>query len=165
MIETMLEAIGQSAVGTFIAENAVAFPWIEVAHVLSIVVVFGSILLVDLRLMGVAGRDYPPLALSRTILPITWTAFVCAAITGALLFTSNPYGYFENTAFRAKMLLLVLAGLNMLVFHLVTMRGGRVNDGPGPLPAGARVAGLLSVSLWLAVIACGRWIGFTMQPF
>jgi len=165
MIETLLDAIGNSAVGTFIAENAVAFPWIEVAHVLSIVVVFGSILLVDLRLIGVAGRDYPPLALSRTILPITWTAFICAVITGALLFSSNAYGYFENTAFRAKMVLLVLAGLNMLVFHLVTMRGGRVNDGPGPLPAGARVAGLLSVSLWLGVIACGRWIGFTMAPF
>jgi len=165
MIETLLDAVGESAVGTFIAENAVAFPWIEVAHVLSIVVVFGSILLVDLRLMGVAGRDYPPLALSRTILPITWVAFISAAITGALLFSSNPFGYFDNTAFRAKILLLVLAGANMLVFHLITMRGGRVNDGPGPLPMGARVAGLLSVSLWLGVIACGRWIGFTMAPF
>lgn len=165
MIDTLLDAISQSAIGTFVAENAVAFPWIEVAHVLSIVVVFGSILLVDLRLMGVAGRDYPPLSLSRTILPITWTAFIMAVITGGLMFASNPYGYYDNTAFRAKMLLLVLAGLNMLMFHLVTMRGGRVNDGPAPLPGGARLAGLLSMAIWLAVIACGRWIGFTMAPF
>lgn len=165
MIDTLLDAIGDSSVGMFIAESATAFPWIEVAHVLGIVVVFGSILLVDLRLIGLAGRDYPPLSFSRTILPVTWGAFIIAVITGALMFTSNPHGYFDNNMFRVKMLLLVLAGLNMFVFHLVTMRGGRVNDGPGPLPGGARIAGLISVALWLAVIACGRWIGFTMSPF
>lgn len=165
MIESLLEALGQSPIGLFMAENPVAFPWIEVAHVLSIVTVFGSILMVDLRLLGLASRDYPLGKLSRTILPVTWIAFLLAVITGGLLFCSNPYGYYGNMAFRAKMLLLLLAGLNMLVFHLVTMRGGRVNDGPGPLPGGARLAGFLSVAIWLGVIACGRWIGFTMAPF
>lgn len=165
MIDTLLNAIGDSAIGTSIAESATAFPWIEVAHVLGIVLVFGSILLVDLRLIGLAGRDYPPLAFSRTILPVTWVAFLVAVITGGLMFASNPHGYFDNLFFRVKMLLLVLAGLNMFVFHLITMRGGRVNDGPGPMPGGARIAGLLSVTLWLAIIACGRWIGFTMSPF
>ncbi len=165
MIETILEAISQSAVASFMAEDPVAFPWVEVAHVLSIVTVFGSILLIDLRLMGLSSRDYPLIALSRTILPVTWVAFVLAVITGGLMFASNPYGYYGNTAFRAKMILLILAGINMLVFHLVTMRGGRVNDGPGPLPGGARLAGFLSAAIWLGVIACGRWIGFTIAPF
>ncbi|HWJ68474.1 MAG TPA: DUF6644 family protein [Sphingobium sp.] len=165
MIDTLLDAIGDSAVGMFVAENATAFPWIEVIHVLGIVVVFGSILLVDLRLMGLAARDYPALTFSRTILPVTWTAFIVAVVTGALMFASNPHGYFGNTMFRVKMLLLLAAGLNMLVFHLITMRGGRMTDGPGPLPGGARMAGLFSLTLWLAIIACGRWIGFTMAPF
>lgn len=165
MIESLLETISQSAVGAFMAENALAFPWVEVCHVVSIVIVFGSILMVDLRLMGLAARDYPVLSLSRTILPITWVAFVLAVITGALMFASNPHGYYGNMAFRTKMILLLLAGLNMALFHVVTMRGGRVNDGPGPLPGGARLAGFLSMSIWLAVIACGRWIGFTIAPF
>jgi len=165
MIESLLEWVSQSSIGTFMAENAFAFPWVEVGHVLSIVIVFGSILMVDLRLMGLASRDYPVLSLSRTILPVTWVAFVLAVITGALMFASNPHGYYGNTAFRAKMILLLLAGLNMAIFHVVTMRGGRVNDGPGPLPGAARLAGFLSVAIWLAVIACGRWIGFTIAPF
>jgi hypothetical protein len=164
MIDSFLEAISNSAIGIYIAEDPMAFPWIEVAHVLSLVTVFGSILLVDLRLMGLASRDYPVNALTRTILPITWVAFVGAVVTGALLFSSNPYGYWGNTAFKAKMVLLLLAGLNMIVFHFVTQRGGRM-DNLGTPPVGARVAGFLSVTIWLAIIACGRWIGFTMSPF
>lgn len=164
MIESVLEALGNSAIGTYVAEDPVAFPWIETGHVVSLVLVFGSILLVDLRLMGLASRDYPVNALTRTILPITWVAFILAAVTGGLMFASNPYGYWGNTAFRAKLVLLVLAGVNMAVFHLVTQRGGRL-DRPGPLPGGARLAGLLSVLLWIGIVACGRWIGFTMAPF
>ncbi|MBN8830389.1 MAG: hypothetical protein J0G94_07105 [Sphingomonadales bacterium] len=164
MIDSFLEAVSNSAIGIYIAEDPMAFPWIEVVHVLSLVTVFGSILLVDLRLMGLASRDYPVNALTRTILPITWVAFIIAAMTGGLLFSSNPYGYWGNTAFKAKMVLLLLAGLNMAIFHLVTQRGGQM-DRPGSLPAGARVAGFVSVTIWLAIIACGRWIGFTMSPF
>lgn len=163
MIESLLETIGNSAIGLHIAEDAVAFPWIEVGHVLSLTVVFGSIMLVDLRLLGIAWRDYPVGLLNRTILPITWLAFIGAAITGALLFTSNPLGYYGNLAFRAKAVLLLLAGLNMVAFHLA-MRGGRL-DRPGPLPARARFAASLSILIWIGVIACGRWIGFTMDPF
>ena len=168
MIDALLDTIGNSMIGTLVAESATAFPWIEVGHVLDIVVVFGSILLVDLRLIGLAARD-PPLSFSRTIPPITWGAFIVAVITGGLMFTSNPHGYFDgyfdSTMFRVKILLLVLAGLNMFVFHLFTMRGGRVSNGPGPLPGGAQIAGLFSMTLWLVIIACGRWIGFTMAPF
>ncbi|MBB5984987.1 DUF6644 family protein [Sphingobium lignivorans] len=164
MIETLLEAIGNSAIGTYVAEDPLAFPWIETAHVISLAILFGSILVVDLRLMGLASRDYPIRSLGRSILPITWIAFIGAVVTGGLLFASNPYGYFGNTAFRAKMILLVLAGVNMAVFHLVVQRGSRL-DRRGPPPGSARLAGLLSMAIWIAVIACGRWIGFTMSPF
>ena len=163
-IDSFLEAIASSAIGSYIAEDPVAFPWIETAHVICLVIVFGSILLVDLRLMGLASRDYKVGALGRTILPVTWIAFMGAVITGALLFSSNPFGYFGNTFFRIKILLLLLAGVNMAVFHMVTQR--RFNlDGPGPLPGGAKLAGFVSALLWIGIIACGRWIGFTMSPF
>lgn len=163
-IDSFLEAIASSAIGSYIAEDPVAFPWIETGHVIFLVIVFGSILLVDMRLMGLASRDYKVNALGRTILPVTWIAFIGALITGALLFSSNPYGYFGNSFFRIKLLLLVLAGVNMAVFHFFTQR--RTNlDRPGPLPGSAKLAGFISAVLWIGIIACGRWIGFTMSPF
>ncbi len=72
------------------------FPWIEVVHVLAITIVFGSILLVDLRLAGLAARDYPISKLSKAVVPVTWIAFIIAAITGSLLFLSNPITYYGN---------------------------------------------------------------------
>ncbi|MBT2188193.1 DUF6644 family protein [Sphingobium nicotianae] len=164
MIDTILDAIAALPIGQYIAEDPVAFPWTETAHVICLVIVFGSILLIDLRLMGLASRDYSVNALTRTILPVTWVAFLGAAITGALLFSSNPHGYWGNFYFKAKMCLLLAAGVNMLVFHFVTQRRAPM-DQPGVLPGGARLAGFISAVIWIAVIACGRWIGFTMSPF
>lgn len=164
MIDSLLDTLSQSAIATYIAEDPVAFPWIETGHVITLVIVFGSILLVDLRLMGLASRDYSVAGLTRTILPITWIAFIGAVITGSLLFLSNPYGYFDNTMFRVKLCLLLLAGVNMAVFHLFTQRRMTLDEA-GLVPTGARLAGFVSVALWIGIIACGRWIGFTMSPF
>lgn len=165
MIETILQAISDSAIGTMVAEDAVLFPWIELVHVFAITLVFGSILLVDLRLVGLAARDYPISALSRAIVPVTWVAFTVAVITGGLLFASNPFTYFENFAFRCKILLMLGAGLNMAIFHVWTMRSARNWDTTPYLPPAVRAAGLISIMLWVAIICFGRWIGFTMAPF
>jgi len=164
MMDSLLEAISTTGIAAYMAEDPFAFPTVETFHVISLVIVFGSILVVDLRLMGLASRDYSISSLSRTILPVTWIAFIGAAITGALLFTSNPFGYWGNTAFKAKLVLLVLAGVNMMVFHFITQRRGNL-DGPGLVPGGARLAGFISAIVWIGIIACGRWIGFTMSPF
>jgi hypothetical protein len=81
-------------------------------------------------------------------------------VTGTLLFTSNATGYYDNTAFRVKMGLLVLAGLNMLYFQRVTFRGVFAWD-QGQPPSAARLAGVISLGLWCGIIGFGRWIGFT----
>jgi len=165
MIESVLTALGESTIGSTIAENAILFPWIEVIHVLAITLVFGSILLVDLRLAGLAGRDYPIMSMSKAVVPLTWTAFIVAAISGGLLFISNPITYFGNFYFRAKMLLMICAGVNMAIFHIWTLRGARNWDMAARPPLMVRAAGLISIALWVSIVACGRWIGFTMAPF
>jgi hypothetical protein len=165
MIDSLLDALSNSALSIAIAEDPVAFPWIEVVHVMAITIVFGSILLVDMRLMGLAARDFPISRLSRAIVPLTWVAFIIAAISGALLFASNPNTYYANFAFRAKILALICAGINMAIFHVWTMRNMRQWDEARAIPLGVRAAGLISIILWVAVIAFGRWIGFTMSPF
>ena len=161
----ILEAIASSPVGVYMAESPYGFPTVETVHVMAITLVFGVISIVDLRLMGVASLTYPISKLSKTLVPLTWIAFAIAAITGGLLFTSQPFTYYENFAFRMKMLLLVGAAVNMGVFHLLTMRGISLWDVSARIPTGVRIAGFISLLIWILVVGFGRWIGFTMSPF
>lgn len=161
----ILDAIGSSPIGDFMAADPAAFPAVETVHVVAITTVIGLIAIVDLRLIGLAAISYPISRLSRALLPPTWIAFLLAAISGTLLFMSQPPAYFDNMAFRIKIALILLAGLNMLVFHFITMRDIAAWDRGGSIPVTARLAGLLSLLIWIAVVACGRWIGFTIAPF
>jgi len=154
-----------SPVGTAIRENGTLFPWVESVHVLSITLVVGSISIVDLRLLGITSKSRAVSRLTGEVLPFTWVVFVLAAITGGLLFSSNAVKYAHNTFFLAKMALLVVAFLNMLVFHAITSRGIEHWDASPHPPVPARLAGGISLLLWIAVIVCGRWIGFTMTAF
>jgi site-specific recombinase len=148
-----------SPLGRGIAESAYMFPLVESVHVLAIAIVVGSISIVDLRLLGWTSRNMSITRLSESVLPFTWTAFVFAVIAGLVLFASNATGYYDNIAFRMKMLLMLFAGVNMLVFQGVTLRGVQRWDDGMPPPA-ARIAGALSLALWIGVVAFGRWIGF-----
>ncbi len=145
-----------------IREDDNLFPFIEAAHVLAISLVVGSISILDLRLLGLASRDRPAGGLTRAILPITWSAFAFAVITGSLLFISHASKYVENSFFLIKMLLIAAAGLNMTVFHLISAKSITQWEGISLPPRSARLAGGLSLLFWVGVIACGRWIGFTM---
>jgi len=161
-IHTLLEALYATELAVQIRESEFAFPCIESVHVLAIAVVVGSVAVVDLRLLGWASRDRPVSRLSADVLPVTWTAFGVAALSGFLLFASNAPKYLENPYFRGKLVLLGLAGLNMLVFHLLVGRDRAAWDAGRPTPRAARFAATLSLVLWTLVVACGRWIGFTM---
>jgi len=146
-----------------IRENDNLFPLIESIHVLAISLVVGSILAVDLRLLGLAWINRPVSRVTNGILPLTWCAFAVAVISGGLLFISNATKYLANGYFVAKMILIAIAGVNMLVFHFISGRDQARWDNDGLLPLRARLAGGLSILLWIAVVSCGRWIGFTMK--
>ncbi len=135
------------------------FPWVESSHVVFTAVVIGSILAVDARLLGIGLKQLRITQVSRQLLPLTWVAFAGAAVTGSLLFMANATGYIQNTPFLVKMCLLLVLGINMAYFHVVTYRNVEQWDIGRPAPA-ARTAGLISTVLWLAVICFGRWIGF-----
>jgi Family of unknown function (DUF6644) len=151
-----------TAIATAIRENEILFPWIETVHVLAIVLVVGSISIVDLRLLGWASRDRPVKQVLRDVLPLTWGAFGVAAIAGGLLFSSKAVDYAHNFFFQGKMVLMALAGVNMVIFHAFSGRDvARWSNAEPPLTA--RIAGSASLILWIAVVAFGRWIGFTLH--
>jgi hypothetical protein len=146
-----------------IRENDVLFPLIESVHVVAICLVVGSILAVDLRLLGLSSVHRSVSRVADGILPLTWAAFAVALASGGLLFISNATKYLENGYFVAKICLIGAAGLNMAIFHLVSARDLPLWENQTRLPFQARLAGALSILLWISVVACGRWIGFTMQ--
>jgi len=162
-IEAALQWLQNTAVGTAIRENEILFPWIESVHVLAIVLVVGTISIVDLRLIGVASLDRAVSRLMRDVLPYTWGAFVVAAISGLLLFTSNAVTYAHNFFFLGKMILLALAGFNMAIFHMTGIRGIEHWGVAQQTPLAAKTAGAVSLLVWVSVIVFGRWIGFTLH--
>lgn len=143
-----------------IAESDWMFPAIECVHVIAITLVFGSIMIVDLRLLGLTSNRKPVTELTTEILPWTWGLFVLAVLSGLGMFISKASDYYGNPAFRWKMLFIALAGLNMMVFHLTAERSVAHWDQEKPTLRAAKIAGALSLILWIGVIAFGRWIGF-----
>jgi len=161
-VAAFLSWLGTVPLAVFMRESPWAFPTVESIHVVALALVVGTIAIVDLRLLGLASAHRPYRQVAREVLPCTWGAFVVAAIAGTLMFISQPVEYFANVAFRIKILLLLAAGANMLVFQLITHR--TMSERERSIPLSGKIAGALSLALWVAVVFFGRRIGFTMSP-
>src|SRR5262250_1145146 len=122
-ITALLEWLQALPLAVFIHKTPWAFTTVQVVHVFAVSMVLGTIAIVDLRLLGLASTKRPFAELSRQLLPFTWAAFVLAAIAGSLLFISRATEYFVNPVFWIKMVLIVLAGINMMIFEFKTVRG------------------------------------------
>ena len=160
----ILILIHSNPLAQMIREHELLFPWIEALHVLAVTLVIGSIALVDLRLIGVRALNRTISNISEELLPITWIAFLVAALTGAILFTSNALSYSQNFYFISKIILLGLAGINMMCFQFIIGKNLDRWNHCKQLPIAARIAGGISLILWISIIFCGRWIGFTLEP-
>lgn len=136
------------------------FPVFDVIHTLGIVLVAGTIMFVDLRLLGMMLKSEPVAVVVRRIVPWTLRGFALMFVTGGLLFVSEPVKMYHSDAFRFKLLLLALAGLNALLFHATVYRSAPRWDPQAPAPFQAKLAGLLSLALWIAIIAAGRAIAY-----
>lgn len=135
----------------FVRESPWAYPTLEVVHLVGLALVFGTLWLVELRLLGRL-RAFEATALARAVLPWTLAGFALSLASGLLLFASRADEFVSNPAFLAKMALIFAAGVNAAVLHT-----------QGPLDPGrrsTRFQAAASLVLWLGVIACGRWIAY-----
>jgi len=159
-LEQTLARLQDLGLPTQIRESDWLFPTIETVHVFAVVLVVGSIMTVDLRLLGFANKERPYSQVAGEMLPWTWTAFAIAALAGMLMFSSKALTYYGDIPFRLKMICLLLAGINMVMFHWLGTRHLDTWDRGRP-PRAAKFAGGASLLLWTTIVAAGRWIGFT----
>lgn len=134
------------------------FPLLESIHVLTAMFVVGSILWVDLRLLGASGMRYAASRFTSELLSWTWGAFIVAVITGFGMFMTRASWYVMNRAFQIKLVLLVLAAANMALFHFWGARRIHSWDHERPIVQ-ARIAGAASLAIWIGVTLAGRWTG------
>ena len=155
MNPTVIQAVHDSPFAVWLRSAPLVYPALETLHIVAIAITFGSLWIVDLRLLrvrlfGLAGIDARTLA--HAALPWTLIGFTLAAIAGSLMFLARANDFISNRAFLLKMLLLFTAGTNAAILH-----------SRGPLdPASAMTRGqaLFSILIWIAIIVCGRWIAY-----
>lgn len=154
------EWLEQTGIGTSIRESLWLFPVIETVHIFGIILLVGATSILDLRLMGLTFRDEPVSKLAGRFIPWALAGFIIQVVTGLLLFSSEATKMYGNLGFQIKMCLIIVAGLNALIFHSVAYQsvGKWDRDPVGPLSA--RVAGLVSILLWFGIVAAGRWIAY-----
>jgi hypothetical protein len=153
---SLCELIQNSQIGTGIRESLFVFPIIEAVHVLALGLSVGTLVWFDLRLLGWIMPDQPISKFHRQIMPWAVLGFALMFLSGGLLFWANALKAYTSLYFRLKVLFLVLAGSNAVAFEFATKRSIQNWDSSPVLPRKVRVAGLLSILLWIAVITFGR---------
>jgi uncharacterized protein DUF6644 len=150
--------------GTLIRESTWAEPIIETIHVLTLTVFLGFVILLDLRLLDLVLRRTPVSTVFRQLNPWLFGAFAIMLVTGLSLFAGDPVLFYGTIFFKLKMIMLLAAALNVVVFNLTLGKRLVHWDGRPVTPAGAKLTGILSLVLWISVVACGRGIAYVLPP-
>lgn len=137
-------------------ESLYAYTAVGTVHVIALFVFAGSVLAFDLRLTGLGFASLPASRLAGALRPAILFGFLVMVSSGSVLFYANPVRTYHSAWFRLKVLFLLLAALNALIFHRRLSRGLSSWQGPAPLPA--RLCGAVSILAWASVILCGRLI-------
>jgi hypothetical protein len=159
MLEWMewLEATG---ISTTIREGTLYFPILDGLHLFGITFMFGSITMVDLRLLGWIFKRETVTDVFTQLIKWTWFGFGIVAISGVLLFVSEPVRCWTSPWFIAKMIFVGMGGANAMVFDLKTFKHVQNWNSQLSLPGPARFAGAASLIIWTTVITLGRFFAF-----
>jgi hypothetical protein len=150
--------------GKFMRESLFSFPIVETLHIFGIVFLLTSALLLDMRLFGVGPlRDEPVSKLARWILPWVWTGFSIQVVTGLLMFSAEATRSALNSLFWLKMFMIIVAGVNALVFHSTMYKNVESWKNDRVAPLGARIYGVISVCSWFLIVGLGRWFSFHLS--
>ncbi len=143
-----------------IRESIYGYPALLTIHVLSMCLFAGLIIMMDLRLLGVGNRRTPFSEVQRSFFTAQMVGMALSAVTGLILVYGQPTRFFDNIFFWIKMLMMALAGANALVFHYTTYASIAEWDSAHVMPFRSRFAAVVSIVLWVSIIASGRLIAY-----
>ena len=164
-IPDILEWLESTFVAALIRESQYGFAAVVAVHILGLMLSVGTLLWVDLRLLGVSLRRLRVSEVYRGLAPWFLAGFAAMFVSGAMLFTAFATSAYANLYFRIKVIALLLAGLNALVFHVLTERASASWDEAPRPPAGVQIAGLTSIALWTTVVIAGRMMSYTIFSY
>ena len=167
MIRSFFEWLDMFESSIWLREATYGYPSLLTAHVVTLALFAGLIIMMDLRLLGVGNLRTPISQLQKRLFPWQMVGMALTTVSGLLLLYSKPLTYYGKVFFWIKMGLMGLAGVNALVFHYTTYRSVAEWDNDRVLPRGARLAGAFGLFLWIGVIIFGRltpynWLDYMM---
>lgn len=134
------------------------YPAFETAHYLGIAMLVGGIMLIDLRLLGIAKTL--PLRSMIGLVRWVWVGFIVNLLSGSMIFIYGAEGFAASPAFRLKMVLMLLAGINAMIFTIAAARSGDTWLDSGNVPTAIKGVATASFVLWLGVVTTGRWMAY-----
>ena len=135
-------------------------PMVQSVHIVAIAIVMSSMIMVDLRLMGLVGQSQPVSGMARRFIPWVWWSLLALLLTGAVLITAEPRRDLLNPVFQAKMALLLVAILVTAFFQETVRRNMAFWDLSPGRRASAWLTAIASLTVWVAIVGCGRWIAY-----
>jgi hypothetical protein len=160
-MEALSDFLVSLPIGDFVATHDWVWPFCETLHFVGMCVLLGTVGVVDLRILGVAKGI--PIKLLEKFIPLGVIAFVINATTGFIFIAGNPVGgpmeYLTNLSLQLKMLIVLIAGINLLIFYVAGIEKSLAGvPADGNAPAGAKAIAAVSLTAWIFVIIMGRFI-------
>ena len=154
----LLLGLENSALAEAIRQSSWLYPFLEIIHIVGIAALVGAAFLFDLRLLG-RSRNLPVKDLADHLLPWSRRGLYLIIPSGLLLFSTNAVALAEDSVFHLKLILLLVGGINVALFHRYTFRSSAAWS-DNQTPPAAKAAAVCSILVWLAVIACGRLLAY-----
>lgn len=165
-IGSFLEWLSNTQFSTYMRESLWAEPIVETIHVLTLTLFIGFAVMLDMRLLGVVLKRRRMSEVLAQFNPWLIAGFAVMIVTGVLLFCGDPVSFYNTHPpfFKIKMILLVLAGLNVLIFNATIGRKVAEWDLASRTPGAAKTAAIVSLTLWVLIVAAGRAIAYVLPP-
>lgn len=164
-LRSWFEWVNEFPSSVAIRESVYGYPYLLTFHAVSMALFAGLIVMMDLRLLGIAYRRTALSQVQKQLFPWQMFTMGLSSVSGLVLLYGQPTRYYGKVFFWLKMALMVAAGVNALVFHLTTYRSVAAWDSSSRVPLGARLAGAFSLVLWAGVVVFGRITAYNWLTF